>query len=112
MCPECGKNFNLADVKTDCGYQMEPLLPKGNDPTVCDEDHGKPVKLVTRPDDEVEVIKERLQIYKDQTMPILEFYQNTTTVLDFEAKKGKKDYPILKDMLLKNLDSSLLRGSQ
>ena len=80
VCPECNKNFNVADVNTECGYHMEPLLPKGEDPTICDGDHGhdNPVKLVTRPDDREDVIKERLEIYKEQTLPILEFYKDTT----------------------------------
>jgi len=44
---------------------MAPLLPKGDDHTVCDEDHGHPVKLITRKDDLLEVIMERLEIYKN-----------------------------------------------
>jgi adenylate kinase len=65
VCPQCDKNFNVASVQTECGYTMAPLLPKGDDPTVCDGDHPVPVKLVTRRDDTPEVITERLQIYKD-----------------------------------------------
>lgn len=57
LCPVCNKNFNIADVHTECGYRMDPLLPKGDDPTVCDEDHGSPVKLITRPDDQEDVIR-------------------------------------------------------
>ena len=80
---------------------MSPLLPKGDDHTICDEDHGEPVKLITRNDDLPEVILERLEIYKEQTLPILDFYTDspTTHVIDFEAKKGKKDYPMLRDIL-------------
>ena len=65
VCPCCNKNFNLADVNTECGYQMSPLLPKGDDHTVCDVDHGaEPVKLITRNDDQPDIILERLETYK------------------------------------------------
>ena len=47
------------------------------------------------------MIQDRLNIYNEETLPILDFYLNdpTTTVIDFEAKQGKKDYPQLKDLL-------------
>lgn len=110
VCPECNKNFNVADVNTEDGYQMEALLPTGADPTVCDGDHAPGIQLVTREDDKEEIILERLNLYKEETLPILEFYQrNTDTpVIDFEAKKGKKDYPILKELLENHLYADIL----
>ena len=105
VCPECNRNFNVAHVRTECGYHMEPLLPKGDDPTICDGDHPKPVKLITRSDDTEEVVWERLQVYQSQTLPILEFYQSQpTTLIDFEAKNGKKDYPQLRSLLCTSLE--------
>ena len=64
MCPSCNKNFNVADIHTEDGYHMDSLLPKGNDPTICDGDHESGVKLIMRDDDKEEVIKERLELYK------------------------------------------------
>mgnify|MGYP002634046848 CR=1 FL=1 len=109
VCPDCQKNFNVASVITDCGYHMAPLLPRGDDPTICDGDHTSPVKLITRKDDTAEVISERLEIYKDQTLPILQFFkeQPGTKVIDFEAKRGKADYPELRDILFRNLKEEL-----
>jgi adenylate kinase len=109
VCPKCAKNFNVADVHTDCGYHMEPLLPNGDDPTLCDGDH-EATKLITRPDDIESVVLERLQLYEDQTLPILEYYKESplTHVIDFEAKNGKKDYPELRTMLYNSLNEEMI----
>ena len=110
ICPCCNKNFNVADVHTECGYHMEPLLPKGPDPTICDSCNDVPVKLITREDDTEEVIRSRLALYNDQTLPILDYYKEkeNTLVLDFEAKNGKKDYPELKSMLVDTIGEEFL----
>jgi adenylate kinase len=42
VCPNCHKNFNVASIKTDDGYLLHPLLPKG-DHHKCDRCHD--VKL-------------------------------------------------------------------
>ena len=100
LCPSCNKNFNVAEVKTECGYEMAPLLPAG-DPEFCDDPSHQPTKLIQRDDDREEVILERLELYRSETLPILEFYQEHehTQVINFEAKRGVDDYPILKSLL-------------
>lgn len=102
VCPECNKNFNVASIDTADGYRMAPLLPKGTEPHLCDN-HGKErIDLVTRADDKEEIIMERLQIYKAETLPILDFYKSEspqTLVVDIEAKRGKEDYPMVKQLL-------------
>lgn len=47
VCPNCNKNFNVCDIDFE-GYRMPPLLPKGDDPTVCDAQchPDGPVKLI------------------------------------------------------------------
>ena len=44
--------------------------------------------LVTRPDDEVDAIRNRLQVYKRQTQPLIEFYEkrNLLTTIDASPK--------------------------
>jgi adenylate kinase family enzyme len=110
VCPNCNKNFNIADVNTDDGYQMSPLLPSHGDATLCDAQDCEGIELITRKDDKEHIIKERLELYKQETLPILDFYKgNTNTpVIDFEAKKGKKDYPHVKEMLLEHLGGSII----
>jgi adenylate kinase len=76
---------------------MKPLLPKKK-VDECDNCPG--VKLVVRDDDKESIIRDRLEVYKKQTEPILDFYKleckNETKVIDFEAKKGVNDYPAIK----------------
>jgi len=58
ICPECNRIYNLN------------FNPPKND-NVCD-DCG--IKLVTRDDDKEEVIKKRIQVYKESTYPLVEYY--------------------------------------
>lgn len=52
VCPECNANFNVATIKTDDGYDMDPLLPKGGSTTHC----SKGIELAMRDDDKVQII--------------------------------------------------------
>ena len=57
------------------------------------------IYFLYRADDTVEVISNRMKEYDEKTAPILDEYKKRNVVLDFEAKKGVKDYPRLKDMI-------------
>lgn len=111
VCPECNKNFNVTDIDF-AGYRMPPLLPNG-DPDFCDNATCHDVRLVQREDDKEEIVRERLQIYKDETLPILDFYKSRddTVIVDFETKKGKADYPQVKSLLIEAFGEDLLRVS-
>ena len=104
VCPECGKNYNIADINTPDGYQMKPLLPK----KVIDECDDHPgVKLIIREDDNEAIIRDRMKVYESKTIPILEFYKNQckeTKVVNFEAKRGVGDYPEVKRILKESLN--------
>lgn len=56
-------------------------------------------------------MRERLEIYKNETLPILDFYKSkpNTVIVDFETKKGKKDYPQVKYLLLEAFGDRLLK---
>lgn len=110
ICPECNKNFNVASINSEDGYIMPPLLPKHGDPTLCDNpEHAHPVKLIKRADDVESIIMERLELYKAETLPILDFYRSksNTIIIDFEAKKGKADYPQVKHFIEEALGDKL-----
>ena len=51
---------------------------------VCDLDG---TKLVQRPDDTAEVVKNRLATYYQQTEPVVEYYKSKRTVHDIDANK-------------------------
>ena len=57
-CRCCGRIYNV---------YLSPSIQKG----ICD-DCG--AKLIQRPDDREEVIQERLQVYRQQTKPVIQFY--------------------------------------
>ncbi|MFH1701349.1 MAG: adenylate kinase [Candidatus Zixiibacteriota bacterium] len=62
----------------DCqsGYNYPANMPK--EEGVCDKCGGK---LVRRPDDEPEVVKNRLDVYKKQTQPIEDYYRGKSLLL-------------------------------
>lgn len=58
VCPTCGKT-----------YHLESNPPKVDG--ICDVDH---TTLIQREDDKPETIKKRLNVYSEQTKPLIEFY--------------------------------------
>lgn len=91
VCPQCNRNYNITNIDRD-GYFMKPLLPK-KDPKKCDD--CEVVSLVVRDDDKENIIRERMEIYREKTEPILDFYksQPKTKIIHFEAKRGVDDFP-------------------
>ena len=97
VCPCCNRNYNIAAIDRD-GYFMKALLPDG-DPTKCGDCEDS--TLVIRDDDKEHIIKERMEIYRTMTEPILDFYKDSdkTQLINFEAKKGVDDFPQMKKLL-------------
>ena len=93
ICKCCGNNYNIFEIKED-GYDMDPLLPKKN-PSKCDDCN---VDLVCREDDKEEIIRNRLNVYKEHTFPLLDYYQKKNILISFEPKRGKKDYAAFKEI--------------
>lgn len=60
LCKKCGHIHNK--------YSSPPMREG-----LCDRCNGE---LYQRPDDAVDVVKERLKVYHDQTKPLIEFYKN------------------------------------
>ncbi len=70
MCSGCGQSFHIEFMK-----------PKKEG--VCDS-CGK--ELITRPDDKIEAIKNRLATYREQTAPLIDYYSKKDLTVDIDAK--------------------------
>jgi adenylate kinase len=68
-CPKCG-----------AVYHVKNMPPKVDE--VCDVDG---MKLVQRPDDTEEVVRNRLETYYRQTEPVVDYYKTRRTVHDIDA---------------------------
>ena len=68
-CRSCGANFHIRFGK-----------PKKE--AVCDHCEGE---LYTRDDDKEEAIKKRLEVYREQTAPLIEYYRKKGLLVDVDA---------------------------
>ncbi len=68
ICKNCGDIYNIADINRE-GVCMPPMSPKKEGK--CDKCEGE---LIQRADDNEQIVKERLEIYKKQTQPLINFY--------------------------------------
>ena len=75
QCSKCGTVYNLITMK-----------PKKKD--VCDKCSGP---LVQRKDDEEETVRKRIQIYKEETAPLVEYYKKKKMLTDVDASKKPKE---------------------
>ncbi len=66
FCPQC-----------QAGYNYPAQVPKVEGR--CDHDNAE---LQRRPDDEEDVVRNRLQVYKKQTEPIVDFYRNESNLAE------------------------------
>ncbi len=69
--------------KCNAGYNYPRNVPKQEGQ--CDKDAEK---LLRRPDDEESVVKNRLEVYKNQTRPIENFYREELILREIEGEKN------------------------
>ncbi|GHU08749.1 adenylate kinase [Spirochaetia bacterium] len=69
-CRKCGANFHVAFNK-----------PKKEG--LCDECGGE---LYTRDDDKSEAVQKRLQVYREQTAPLIDYYRAKGLLIDVDAR--------------------------
>ncbi len=84
-----------------CSKCQEPYNYPANMPRqegVCDKCGGR---LVRRPDDEPEVIKNRLEVYREQTQPIEDYYRKQSLLVAIPGT-GRPDE--IFDRIVKKLD--------
>ncbi len=85
-CPKCGGV-----------YHIENLKPKVDG--ICDDDGAQ---LVQRPDDNPEVVSNRLATYHEQTAPVIDYYKENNTVIDVDAEVG---VDVVTEAIFEKLDS-------
>jgi adenylate kinase len=69
--------------------------------SICDKCRGP---LYQRPDDTPEVIKKRIQVYEQQTQPLLEYYQKKRVpFVRFETQSLESPPEVAVDEILKGL---------
>jgi len=80
--------------KCKAGYNIF-TSPKPKDPSKCDKCNGK---LLKRADDTEEAVKKRLEIYHEQTKPILKKYQSILVTVDGSQEIDKIAKEILEKL--------------
>ena len=75
ICKICGAIYHVKNM---------PSKVKG----VCDKCGGQ---LYTRPDDSIESITNRLDVYKKQTEPLINYYRKKKLLRDIDSSKSPED---------------------
>jgi len=78
ICKDCGDIYNIADINRS-GVRMPPMNPKQE--CKCDKCEGE---LIQRADDNEETVGKRLEVYKKETQPLIEFYNNKGILKDIK----------------------------
>ncbi len=86
VCPECGTTYNLI---------AKPPKVEGK----CDIDGAD---LITRSDDKEETVSVRIQVYTDQTSPLIDYYKAQGTLFDVDGSKAIDE---VTEDIFKGLDS-------
>ncbi|ADL11733.1 adenylate kinase [Acetohalobium arabaticum] len=75
VCSECGASYHL---------EFDPPQKENT----CDKCSGE---LYQRDDDEPETIKERLEVYKEKTEPLIDYYQKTGDLKSIDGEAAPKE---------------------
>ena len=75
-------------VCESCGASYHLLYNPPKSPDVCDKDGGR---LVIRKDDAPETVRQRLQVYHEQTEPLKAFYESRGKLRIVEGQEGVAD---------------------
>jgi len=66
-----------------CGYNFHQIFDKPKTEGVCDHCGGE---VYTRDDDKDEAVQKRLEVYRAQTAPLIDFYRAKGLLIDVDAK--------------------------
>jgi adenylate kinase len=85
-CPQCGTVYHVKNLKPKVDW-------------LCDNDG---TELIQRSDDSREVVNNRLETYRLQTKPVVDYYKKNNTVYDIDANK---DADHVASLVFENLDA-------
>lgn len=83
-----------------CGASYTPELPPHREGE-CDKCSGH--EFIRRPDDEPEAVRMRLQVYNEQTKPLIQYYSKTNRLKVVDGMKPVEDVQTQIEFLLGNL---------
>jgi len=66
-----------------CGYNFHMIFNKPSKENICDHCGGE---VYTRDDDRPEAIQKRLEVYREQTAPLIDFYRQKGLLVDIDAR--------------------------
>ena len=66
-----------------CGYNFHVIFNKPSKEGICDHCGGE---VYIRDDDRPEAIQKRLEVYREQTAPLIDFYRKKGLLLDIDAR--------------------------
>lgn len=68
-----------------CGFVYHEKFNPPINPGICDKDQSD---LYQRTDDKVETVKKRIDVYWEQTSPLIEYYQNNGLLLEIDGTQA------------------------
>ena len=96
ICRKCGNIYNIVHIRKG-EIDMPPILPKREG--VCDKCGGE---LYQRKDDRPEIMRERFEVYNEETEPLIKYYRKKSILMDVHVIGGpEKMVPIIMGVLKK-----------
>jgi len=71
------------EVCRKCGYNFHKVFTKTSKPGICDHCGGE---VYTRDDDKPEAVQKRLEVYRAQTAPLIDYYRAKGLLVDIDAR--------------------------
>jgi len=66
-----------------CGFNFHMIFNKPSNPDVCDHCGGE---VYTRDDDKPQAVQKRLEVYREQTAPLIDYYRGKNLLVDIDAR--------------------------
>ncbi len=99
VCKKCGENYNAASIDKVIGgvrYKFPNVGSKVEG--ICDKCGGE---LLQRPDDNPKTIKDRIEVYKKQSAPVIDYYNGKIKFLNITVNGGPDE---MAEKILKELE--------